>query len=134
LYYTLSFYKAKAISRDNLGGNANHVLMGHRAVSNSRANFDCISDSTGKHYESELRDSNRVAVVLYSYYLVLTKVDVYIIVKAQRNCFLVSVPTKPAWFNVCYCVGVKLNPSWLRDKLDTDKVSCVGLLVDVNAS
>jgi hypothetical protein len=64
----------------------------------------------------------------------LTKVDVYSIVKPKGYCFLVSVPTKSAWFDAGYCIGVELQPSWLRDVFNPDKVVCIGLLVDVYAS
>jgi hypothetical protein len=64
----------------------------------------------------------------------LTKVDVYSIIKAECDCFLVSIPAKPTWQKVGNSVSVKLNPSWLRDVFDPDKVVCVGLLVDVNTS
>jgi hypothetical protein len=64
----------------------------------------------------------------------LTKVDVHIIVKPKGYCFLVSVPTKSAWFDAGYCIGVELQPSWLRDVFNPYKIVSIGLLVDVNAS
>jgi hypothetical protein len=64
----------------------------------------------------------------------LTKVDTDIIIKAKPDCFLVSVPAKSTWQDVGNSVSVKLNPSWLRDVFNPDKVVGIGLLVDVNAS
>jgi hypothetical protein len=110
---TIGLYKAKVTSRDNLGGDAYHVFMRHRAIGDSRADFDCIASCTCKHYQRELRDSNRVAVVLYSYDFILTKVDSNSIIKPKPDCFLISVPTKATWQDVGNSIGVKLNPSWL---------------------